>query len=68
MRPFLEFFETETGMVIPKNWHEAVFNRFVQADIEDKDALQGAGSGLTISKSYLEMLVGSIRLWHLYCP
>ncbi len=59
---FLEFFVIDTGMGIPKDRQEAIFDRFVQADIEDKDALQGAGLGLTISKSYVEMLGGSIRV------
>ena len=33
---------------------------FVQADIEDRDARQGAGLGLAISKAYAEMLGGEI--------
>jgi signal transduction histidine kinase len=39
-----------------------VFDRFVQADIEDRDAHQGAGLGLSISKAYAEMLGGEIWL------
>jgi signal transduction histidine kinase len=39
-----------------------VFDRFVQADIADKSAYQGAGLGLAISKAYVEMLGGTIRV------
>ncbi len=56
----LEFFVKDTGIGIPKNRQKAVFDRFVQADISDKMALQGAGLGLAISKAYAEMLGGKI--------
>ncbi len=59
---FLEFFVKDTGIGIPKDRQQVVFDRFVQADIEDKDARQGTGLGLTISKAYVEMLGGSIWL------
>ncbi len=59
---FLEFFVSDTGIGIPKDRQQAVFDRFVQADIEDKDAYQGAGLGLSISRAYVEMLGGSIRV------
>jgi len=58
---YLEFFVKDTGIGIPKLRQEAVFHRFVQADIADKRAYQGAGLGLSISKSYVEMLGG--KLW-----
>ena len=57
---YLEFFIKDTGIAIPKNRQEAIFERFVQADIADKMAIQGAGLGLAISKSYVEMLGGKI--------
>jgi len=57
---YLEFFVKDTGIGIPKERQEAVFQRFVQADIADKRAYQGAGLGLSISKSYVEMLGGKI--------
>jgi len=56
----LQFFIKDTGIGIPKNRQEAIFERFIQADIEDKMAYQGAGLGLTITKSYIEMLGGKI--------
>jgi PAS domain S-box-containing protein len=57
---YLEFFVKDSGIGIPKERQEAVFHRFVQADIADKRAYQGAGLGLSISKSYVEMLGGKI--------
>ena len=57
---YLEFFVSDTGIGIPKNRQNAVFERFIQADIDDKKAIQGAGLGLSISKAFVEMLGGKI--------
>ena len=57
----LEFYVKDTGIGIPKDRQSAIFERFVQADIKDKMARQGAGLGLSISKAYVEMLGG--RIW-----
>ncbi len=57
---YLEFFVKDTGIGIPKDRQEDVFERFIQADITDKMAKQGAGLGLSISKAYVEMLGGKI--------
>jgi len=59
-RTFLQFFVKDTGIGIPKERQEAVFERFIQADIGDKRAYQGAGLGLSISKAYVKMLGGKI--------
>ena len=56
----LEFFVKDNGVGIPKDRMEAIFDRFVQADVGDKRAFQGAGLGLSISKAYIEMLGGKI--------
>jgi PAS domain S-box-containing protein len=56
----LEFFVKDTGIGIPKERQEAIFERFIQADISDKNAYQGAGLGLAISKAYVKMLGGEI--------
>jgi len=56
----LQLYVKDTGIGIPKDRQEAVFNRFEQADIADTRAFQGSGLGLAISKSYVEMLGGSI--------
>ena len=57
---FLQYFIKDTGIGIPKNRYEAIFERFIQVDIIDKMARQGAGLGLAISKAYVEMLGGKI--------
>jgi PAS domain S-box-containing protein len=57
---FLEFFVKDSGVGIPKDRQKAIFERFIQADIEDKNAYQGAGLGLSISKAFIEMLGGKI--------
>ena len=58
----LEFFVSDSGNGIPLNRQEAIFGRFIQADISNKSAYQGAGLGLSISKAYVEMLGGKIWL------
>jgi PAS domain S-box-containing protein len=56
----IEFYVKDTGIGIPKERQEAIFERFIQADITDARAFQGAGLGLAISKAYIEMLGGKI--------
>lgn len=58
---FLEFYVKDTGIGVPGHRQAAIFDRFVQADIADAQARQGAGLGLSISKAYIEMLGG--KLW-----
>jgi len=57
---YLQFFVSDTGIGIPSDRKTAIFERFVQADIADTMARQGAGLGLSISKAYVEMLGGKI--------
>jgi PAS domain S-box-containing protein len=57
----IEFYVKDTGIGIPKDRQAAIFERFIQADIEDKMAQQGAGLGLAIVRAYVEMLKG--RIW-----
>jgi len=59
-RASLLFYVKDTGIGIPKERQDAIFQRFVQADISDKMARQGAGLGLAITKSFIEMLGGEI--------
>jgi len=56
----LQFYVRDTGIGIPKDRQEAIFDRFIQVDLIDKMARQGAGLGLSISKAYVEMLGGKI--------
>jgi CheY-like chemotaxis protein len=56
----LQFYVKDTGIGIPADRCEAIFERFIQADIADKMAFQGSGLGLAISKAYVEMMGGKI--------
>jgi signal transduction histidine kinase len=60
---FLEFFVKDTGIGIPENRRQAVFNRFEQADIGNgyTRSFEGSGLGLAISQDYVKMLGG--RIW-----
>ncbi len=56
----LQFYIKDTGIGIPENRQEAVFNRFEQADIDDRNAYEGSGLGLAIAKNLVELLGGKI--------
>jgi len=56
----LQFFVKDTGVGIAKDRQDAIFERFIQADVNDSHAYQGAGLGLSITKAYVEMLGGKI--------
>ncbi|WP_319226413.1 PAS domain S-box protein [Draconibacterium orientale] len=58
----IEFYVEDTGIGIPKHRLNAIFERFIQADIEDTRVFEGFGLGLAISKSYAKMLGGEIRV------
>jgi len=51
----------DTGIGIAKSRQPFVFERFIQADIEDLSVHEGSGLGLAIVKSYVDMLNG--RIW-----
>ena len=57
---FLEFYVKDTGIGISKGMQKAIFDRFIQAEFIDHQAIQGAGLGLSISKAYVGMLGGEI--------
>ncbi len=57
---FVEVYVKDMGIGIPPNRLNAIFDRFVQADIEDIKVYEGSGLGLSISKAYIEMMGGSI--------
>lgn len=58
----LEFYVTDTGMGIPADRLDAIFDRFVQGDINITRPYEGSGLGLAITKAYVEMLGGTIRV------
>ena len=57
----LEFFVKDTGIGIPENQQELIFERFRQGSESYNRGYEGSGLGLSIAKSYVEMLGG--RIW-----
>ncbi len=57
---FLEFFVTDTGLGVPEEQKEIIFERFRQGSESLTRNYEGAGLGLAISKAYVEMLGGKI--------
>jgi CheY-like chemotaxis protein len=57
----LHFQVTDTGIGIPKEKHEAIFEAFRQADGSTTRQFGGTGLGLTISATLVKMMGG--RLW-----
>ena len=58
----IEFYVRDSGIGIPENKHDAIFERFVQADLSITKPYEGSGLGLAICKAYAEMIDGSIRV------
>jgi PAS domain S-box-containing protein len=57
---YLEFFVKDTGIGIPQNQHKIIFERFRQGSESHNRGYEGSGLGLSIAKSYVEMLGGEI--------
>ena len=58
---YLEFFVKDTGIGIPQKQQQLIFERFRQGSESHNRGYEGSGLGLSISKSYVEMLGG--RIW-----
>ena len=58
----LEFFVKDTGIGIPEDQHQKIFNRFYQVMHSDTKLYEGTGLGLSISKEYIELMKGTIWL------
>ena len=59
-RASLQFSVKDTGIGIPENKLQAIFERFMQADGSNTRQFEGSGLGLSIVKAYVEMLDGII--------
>lgn len=57
---FLVFYVKDTGIGIPEDKHELIFERFQQVEDTTSDSRKGTGLGLPISKAFVEMLGGNI--------
>jgi signal transduction histidine kinase len=58
----LLFYVKDTGVGIPKERQKIIFNRFVQAEQSINRPYEGAGLGLSIVKSYVRILGGTINV------
>jgi signal transduction histidine kinase len=59
---YLEISISDTGIGIPKEQHEAVFDKFYQVGATTKGVREGTGLGLAITKALVEEHGGRIRL------
>jgi|NGEPerStandDraft_6_1074524.scaffolds.fasta_scaffold05945_2 PAS domain S-box-containing protein len=59
---FIRFYVYDTGIGIPSDKHTKIFDRFYQIDNSVTRIYEGTGLGLTICKSYVELLGGKIWL------
>ncbi len=57
---YLEYFVKDTGVGIPQKLHQVIFERFRQGKESHDRNFEGSGLGLSISKSYVDMLGGEI--------
>lgn len=57
---FVRFMVADSGVGIPEGQLERIFNRFVQVNMSYTKTYDGAGLGLAIAKSYVEMMGGKI--------
>jgi len=58
----LEYFVKDSGMGIPEEQIEFIFERFRQGSESHSKQYEGSGLGLSISKAYIELLGGKIRV------
>ena len=59
---FLRLEVEDTGMGVPENMQDAVFEKFVQASHSKSRRQEGTGLGLAISKKLVDLMGGSIGL------
>jgi len=58
----LEFYVIDSGIGIPVEMKESIFERFRQVDTAVSRNYEGAGLGLSIARAHIEMLGGTIRV------
>ena len=58
----LKFCITDTGVGIPEDKRETIFNPFYQVNVNKNTAIHGSGIGLSISKAYVKLLGGHLSL------
>ena len=58
----LQCYVKDTGIGIPEDMLDKVFNRFTRDESHKKSLFEGSGLGLSITKSYIDMLKGDITV------
>jgi PAS domain S-box-containing protein len=59
---FIKFYVSDTGIGISTEFHTKIFDRFYQIENSISRQYEGTGIGLSICKSYVELLGGKIWL------
>jgi signal transduction histidine kinase len=59
-REQLDITVKDTGIGIPVEMQQSIFERFMQVDTSHQRLYEGAGLGLSITKAYVDMLGGTI--------
>lgn len=57
---FLRIYVTDTGVGIPEDEHDAVFNMFHRLGVDPTIAREGTGIGLTVTKLLMERMAGHV--------
>jgi len=58
----IEFFVRDTGIGIPEDQMEKIFNRFYQIDLRMKRLYGGSGIGLSLANDFVKMLGSKIKV------
>jgi PAS domain S-box-containing protein len=58
---FILFYVKDTGVGIPEEFRERIFQRFQKADLENRSDFEGTGLGLAITRELVHLLGG--RIW-----
>ncbi len=58
----LEFYVKDTGIGIPDDQQDKIFERFRQVSLDATREYEGAGLGLSLCKTFVKMLGGAIRV------
>lgn len=59
-KDYLKISVNDTGIGIPDNLKQHIFNRFNRGKLNRNNAIEGSGLGLSITKHYVELMKGEI--------